>query len=61
MNSTANLTWFARHELTLAWRDWAQMMAGGRTTRETYTFEVDRKDDGQLEIRSASRGGADSA
>ncbi|MFC5063913.1 protein kinase domain-containing protein [Actinomycetospora atypica] len=35
--------------------------AGGRTSRETYTFEVDRKDDGQLEIRSAARGGADSA
>jgi ABC-2 type transport system permease protein len=34
MNGTANLTWFARHELTLAWRDWAAMMAGGRTTRE---------------------------
>ena len=34
MNGTATLTWFARHELTLAWRDWAQMMAGGRTTRE---------------------------
>lgn len=34
MNATASLTWFARHELTLAWRDWAQMMAGGRTRRE---------------------------
>ena len=34
MNATANLSWFARHELTLAWRDWAAMMAGGRTTRE---------------------------
>jgi ABC-2 type transport system permease protein len=34
MNGTATLTWFARHELTLAWRDWAAMMAGGRTTRE---------------------------
>lgn len=34
MNATAPLTWFARHELTLAWRDWAQLMAGGRTTRE---------------------------
>jgi ABC-2 type transport system permease protein len=34
MNATATLTWFARHELTLAWRDWAAMMAGGRTTRE---------------------------
>lgn len=34
MNPALGLTWFARHELTLAWRDWAQMMAGGRTTRE---------------------------
>ncbi|MBR2535567.1 MAG: permease [Hyphomicrobium sp.] len=34
MNATATLSWFARHELTLAWRDWAQMMAGGRTKRE---------------------------
>ena len=34
MNGTATLTWFARHELTLAWRDWAAMMAGGRTKRE---------------------------
>ena len=34
MNASTGLTWFARHELTLAWRDWAQMMAGGRTTRE---------------------------
>ena len=34
MNGPATLTWFARHELTLAWRDWAAMMAGGRTTRE---------------------------
>jgi ABC-2 type transport system permease protein len=34
MNASASLTWFARHELTLAWRDWAAMMAGGRTTRE---------------------------
>ena len=34
MTGTATLTWFARHELTLAWRDWAAMMAGGRTTRE---------------------------
>lgn len=30
----ATLTWFARHELLLAWRDWAQMMAGGRSKRE---------------------------
>lgn len=34
MTGTATLKWFARHELTLAWRDWAQMMAGGRTKRE---------------------------
>ena len=34
MSATATLTWFARHELTLAWRDWAAMMAGGRTKRE---------------------------
>ena len=33
MSATATLTWFARHELTLAWRDWAAMMAGGRTKR----------------------------
>jgi eukaryotic-like serine/threonine-protein kinase len=35
--------------------------SGGRTTRETYSFEVDRNAAGRLEIRSASRGGADSA
>lgn len=34
MNASANLTWFARHELTLAWRDWTALMAGGRTARE---------------------------
>lgn len=34
MTRAHTLTWFARHELTLAWRDWAAMMAGGRTTRE---------------------------
>ncbi|MBX9682356.1 MAG: permease [Hyphomicrobium sp.] len=31
---TATLTWFARHELTLAWRDWASLMSGGKTARE---------------------------
>ncbi|WP_018333493.1 serine/threonine-protein kinase [Actinomycetospora chiangmaiensis] len=35
--------------------------ASGRTSRETYSFQVDRNDQGGLEIRSASRGGADSA
>jgi ABC-2 type transport system permease protein len=34
MTATQTLTWFAAHELRLAWRDWATMMAGGRTTRE---------------------------
>ncbi len=34
MTRAQTLTWFARHELILAWRDWAAMMAGGRTTRE---------------------------
>ncbi|NMO92847.1 serine/threonine-protein kinase [Actinomycetospora sp. TBRC 11914] len=33
----------------------------GRTSHEAYTFEVDRNAQGRLEIRSASRGGADSA
>ncbi|GAA4838930.1 hypothetical protein GCM10023201_30310 [Actinomycetospora corticicola] len=35
--------------------------SSGRMTRETYSFEVDRNDQGGLEIRSAARGGADSA
>lgn len=34
MTNAQTLTWFARHEFNLAWRDWAAMMAGGRTTRE---------------------------
>ncbi len=34
MTATATLTWFARHELTLAWRDWAAIMSGGKTARE---------------------------
>tara|TARA_R110002124_G_scaffold114535_47_gene269715 strand:- start:13190 stop:14722 length:1533 start_codon:yes stop_codon:yes gene_type:complete len=29
----ASLTWFARHELTLAWREWLAMMTGGRRAR----------------------------
>ncbi|MGQ0455501.1 MAG: permease [Hyphomicrobium sp.] len=34
MTRTATLAWFARHELTLAWRDWIQMMSGGVGMRE---------------------------
>jgi ABC-2 type transport system permease protein len=30
MSSTAALTWFARHEVRLAWREWLAMMTGGR-------------------------------
>lgn len=29
----ASLPWFARHELTLAWREWHAMMTGGRRAR----------------------------
>jgi ABC-2 type transport system permease protein len=34
MTSTADLTWFARHELRLAWREWLAMMTGGRRKRK---------------------------
>src|SRR5262249_28837996 len=30
MSSVAALSWFARHELRLAWREWLAMMTGGR-------------------------------
>jgi ABC-2 type transport system permease protein len=33
MSSTAALTWFARHEIRLAWREWLAMMTGGRRKR----------------------------
>ena len=33
MNSAA-LTWFARHEIRLAWREWLAMMTGGRRGRK---------------------------
>ncbi len=28
MNATAALSWFARHEIRLAWREWLAMMTG---------------------------------
>jgi len=34
MSSAAALTWFARHELRLAWREWLAMMTGGRRGRK---------------------------
>ena len=33
MNSATALSWFARHELRLAWREWLAMMTGGRRRR----------------------------
>src|SRR6478736_4612721 len=34
MSSAVALTWFARHELRLAWREWLAMMTGGRRGRK---------------------------
>lgn len=33
MSSATALSWFARHELRLAWREWLAMMTGGRRNR----------------------------
>ena len=33
MSAATTLTWFARHELKLAWREWLAMMTGGRRGR----------------------------
>jgi ABC-2 type transport system permease protein len=33
MSSAAALSWFARHELRLAWREWFAMITGGRRRR----------------------------
>jgi ABC-2 type transport system permease protein len=34
MSSATALTWFARHEVRLAWREWLAMMTGGRRNRK---------------------------
>ena len=34
MSSATALSWFARHEIRLAWRDWLAMMTGGRLKRK---------------------------
>jgi len=34
MTQAGSLTWFASHELRLAWRDWLSMMTAGRRGRE---------------------------
>ena len=33
MSSATDLTWFARHEIRLAWREWLAMMTGARKKR----------------------------
>lgn len=33
MSSATALTWFARHEIRLAWREWLAMLTGGRRKR----------------------------
>src|SRR6478672_8554538 len=34
MSATADLLWFARHEIRLGWREWLAMMTGGRRKRK---------------------------
>src|ERR1700723_4211808 len=34
MSSAAALSWFARHEIRLAWREWLAMMTAGRRLRK---------------------------
>jgi ABC-2 type transport system permease protein len=34
MSQPATLTWFARHELALVWRDFLSMMTAGKRSRE---------------------------
>jgi ABC-2 type transport system permease protein len=34
MNSTTALSWFVRHEVRLAWREWLAMLTGGRASRK---------------------------
>ena len=38
MRSAAALTWFARHEIRLAWREWLAMMTAGRRLRKRGTM-----------------------
>jgi ABC-2 type transport system permease protein len=38
MGGPASIGWFARHELTLAWRDWVGMMTGGKRRRAVVLF-----------------------
>ena len=40
MSQPGTLTWFARHESRLAWRDWVSMMTAGRRRRMTTVVVV---------------------
>ena len=40
VSQPATLTWFARHELRLFWRDWFSMLSGGRRRREPVVLSV---------------------
>ena len=34
MSSATALSWFVRHEVRLAWREWLAMLTGGRAKRK---------------------------
>ena len=34
MSSASSLSWFVRHEVRLAWREWIAMLTGGRRGRK---------------------------
>ena len=40
MSSAVALTWFARHEIRLAWREWLAMIAGRRGKRKRAIFAL---------------------
>ncbi len=40
MNQPATLTWFARHELRLFWRDMLSMLTSGKRGRESVLLVV---------------------
>ena len=40
MSQPATLTWFARHELRLFWRDWLSMLTAGKRRRESLVAVV---------------------
>ena len=39
----AGTAWFARHEFSLAWRDWLAMMSGGKPVRTVIVIAVARE------------------